>query len=83
MIIYDHPEWMNTHAEAFKKTLLPEVTLFAPAIYFNPPPTKEEVMKHIQELMHPMEALEKLASPIIDLKLIDVKYFSVVERKQT
>jgi len=81
MMIYDHPGWMNTHTEAFNTTLLPEVTLFAPAIYFKPPPTKEEVMKHIQELMHPMEALEKLASPIINLTLIDVKYFSVIQNR--
>jgi hypothetical protein len=78
MLVYDHSQWMNTHAEAFKKTCLPEVIMISPAIYFNATPSDEELAKTIKEAAHPMRALELLASPIIELKLIDVKYFSIL-----
>lgn len=80
MMIYDHETWMEVHASEFEHTRLPEVTLFAPAIYFKPEPTAKELKKAVKEAGHPMQALELLASPLVDLKLIDVKFFSILQK---
>lgn len=81
MIVYDYEEWMNLHAEAFEQTRLPEVTMFVPAIYFSKTPTAEELDQIRKEAAHPMRAIEMLASPLIELTLIDVKFFSVLSMK--
>lgn len=78
MIVYDHQEWMTTHAQAFIETRLPEVTMYVPALYFENTPTTEELEKLYKEAAHPMIALEMLASPIIQLKVIDVSFFSIL-----
>ncbi len=78
MFMYAQNDWMDLHAEAFKKTRLPEVSLFAPAIYVVNKPNPEELEKMMKEAAHPMRALEMLASPLVGLKLIDAKYFSIV-----
>lgn len=77
MLVYDFEAWMECHAKAFETTRLPEVTMFAPALYAQKP-TDEELAKTVKEAAHPLRAIEWLASPIIDLKLIDVKYFSII-----
>lgn len=81
MMVYEHEEWMNLHAEAFVHTRLPEVTMYVPALYFVHTPSAEELEKTVKEAAHPMRALELLASPIIDLKVIDVKFFSILTKK--
>lgn len=80
MMFYDFEVWMEIHAQEFEHTKLPDVTLFAPAIYFNKEPTAKELEKAVKEAGHPMQALELLASPLIDLKLIDVKFFSILQK---
>lgn len=80
MMIYDFEVWMEIHASAFEQVRLPEVPLFAPAIYFNKEPSAKELEKAVKEAGHPMRALELLASPLIDLKLIDVKFFSILQK---
>lgn len=77
MVMYEYENWMNVHSEAFKRCRLPTVMLMAPAIYFNKVPTKEELERELKESMHPLRALEWLASPIIELKLMDVTLFSI------
>jgi len=81
MIAYEYEDWMNIHAEAFKQTRLPEVTMFVPALYFNKKPTPEELEKTIKTAAHPLRAIEMLASPLIGLRLIDVSNFSIVSNK--
>lgn len=80
MMFYDFEDWMEIHAKAFEQTRLPEVTLFAPALYFNKEPSAKELEKAVKDAGHPMKALELLASPLIDLKLIDVKFFSILQK---
>ena len=77
MVVYEYQQWMEIHSEAFKTVRLPEVVMMAPAIYFNKTPTKEELEETIKEAAHPMHALELLASPFVELKLINVSHFSV------
>lgn len=78
MVMYEYEHWMNAQAEAFKRCRLPQVLLLAPAIYFNRVPTQEELDKEMKESMHPLKAMELLASPIVELRLMDVVLFSIV-----
>lgn len=80
MIVYEYENWMNLHAAAFEHTRLPQVTMFVPALYFGKTPTPAELEQAIKEAAHPMRALELLASSIIELKLIDIKYFSILSK---
>lgn len=80
MIVYEYGSWLNLHADAFKQTRLPEVTMFVPAIYFIKVPTSEELEDTVKGAAHPLRAIELLASPIVDLKLIDITYFSILSK---
>jgi len=79
MIAYEYEEWLNTQTPAFEHTRLPEVIMYVPALYIKTP-TAEELRKIIKEAEHPFRAVEFLASPLIELKLIDVNYFSIVRK---
>lgn len=81
MMVYDYEEWLNVHAEAFVHTRLSEVTMYVPALYKVHTPSAEELERTVKEAAHPMRALELLASPLIDLKFIDVKFFSILTKK--
>ena len=81
MIMYDYEEWLEVNAKLFLKTQIPEITMFVPAIYFVNKPTKEELDKMLRESMHPMKAIKTLAMGIISLEIIDVVFFSVLNKK--
>lgn len=78
MVVYEYDSWFVTHNEAFKRVRPNEVTMLAPALYFNQEPTEQELEQACAEAMHPLKAVELLASPVIDLKLLDSKYFSLM-----
>lgn len=78
MITYDYEEWLEMHTEAFKSVRLPDINMFAPAIYFNKKPTETELEELVRTSMHPMRAIEVLAAPIIGLRLLDASVFSVL-----
>lgn len=81
MIMYDYGEWLETNAELFLVTQIPEITLFIPAIYFINKPTEEELNRLVRASAHPMKALKTLAMGIITLEIIDVTYFSIINKK--
>lgn len=81
MLMYEYEEWMELQTKAFEKTQIPEITLFVPALYFNKTPTDEEIEVAAKDGAHPQMALEMLASPLVELRLIDVKYFSIIEKQ--
>ena len=66
---------------AFKeeKNRLPEISLFAPRIYFNAVPSKEEI-DEIEKVMPLFKAHEWFAGQLVGLQLMDVKHFSLLER---
>lgn len=78
MIMYDYAPWLDLHAESFKKVQIPNLTLFAPAIYFEKKPTDEELKRLVSESMHPFEGMTFLVSTIMDLQLLDAKVFSIL-----
>lgn len=80
MIVYEYEDWLNMHTAAFEQCLLSDVTMFAPAIYFAGfVPTAEELEKITREADDPFRAMERLASPLINLQLIDVSTFSILQ----
>ena len=81
MIMYEYNDWLNNNAELFASTQLPEVTLFAPALYFAEKPSDEKLKEFAKDNMHPFQAIEMITSSIIDIALIDVKHFSIINEK--
>lgn len=81
MFFYEYNEWLNLHAKAFKeeKNRLPEISLFAPRIYFNAIPSKEDEQE-IEKVMPVFKAHEWFAGQLVGLQLMDVKHFSLLER---
>lgn len=73
--MYNYNEWLETHAklETFKKQSCPEVTLFAPAIYFAKPEVIED---------DAFKAMELLTAPFINLKLLPINNFSFILPKK-
>lgn len=83
MIKYDYEEWLDINANEFKNAQIPDITMLVPALYFNNKPSDEELAKITKKTMHPMKAIEFLASPLIGLELIDVAYFSIINKPLT
>jgi hypothetical protein len=81
MVVYDYGYWLNLHAKAFESTRLPEVQMFGPAL-LNEDYSDDQLEKITAEAAHPVRALEMLASPLISLKLIDARCFSVISPPQ-
>lgn len=77
MFMYEFEQWLEIQGKAFEHTRVPEVTLFAPALY-SKVPTPEELTAVIREAMHPMQATEMLLANYIELRLLPVSYFSVL-----
>lgn len=73
LIMYDCYTWLEHHSKtsAWKKMTCPEVTLFAPAIYFKP-------KTPLPDNENPFIAMEKLVAIVIGLKLLPVESFSMV-----
>ena len=79
MLMYEYEEWMNIQAKNFETSRMSDVSVFVPALYFGAKPTKAELAELDENAPHPLRAIEMLASPLVDLKLIDVKYFSILK----
>jgi hypothetical protein len=78
LFMYEYEAWMNMHAVAFKDTRLNEVHLIAPALYFNEKPDEKTLKSLVRDAAHPFIAMTMLASPLVGLELIDIRYFSIV-----
>jgi len=97
LMMYEYDPWLSMHynydpsklsADQMKqvlKSLLLDVTLFAPAVYYKKPPTQDEVEEVMKDTHHPLEVIEMMGTTVIGLHLIDVTSFSVIRpaRPQT
>ena len=81
MIMYDYDEWLEVNSELFLRTQIPDITLFAPSLYFVNKPTKEELNKLNLKNINPLQAIETLAKGIVSLELIDISFFSIINEK--
>lgn len=97
LMMYEYDPWLSTHynidpsklttdqMKAVMESLLLDVTLFAPAVYYKKPPTQDEVDEVMKDTHHPLEVIEMMGTTVIGLHLIDVTSFSVIRpaRPQT
>lgn len=97
LMMYEYDPWLSMHynvdpsklsadqMKAVLKSLLLDVTLFAPAVYYKKPPTQDEVEEVMKDTHHPLEVIEMMGTTVIGLHLIDVTSFSVIRpaRPQT
>lgn len=86
MFKYDFHDWLTIQRHAFNRQQLTEVKLLGPALYHVKVPTEEEIQSAIKDIKtHTVsslfEATEVLAMPLIDLNIIDVSHFSVMDPK--
>lgn len=77
MLMYDYETWLNAHGEAWKTTRIQEITVFAPRIHFAKKPTDEELQEILANTVHPFQAIEVITSPLVELRLMDVGFFSI------
>lgn len=79
LILYDYePEWIDVNAKNFEKCGCPQVTLFGPAIYFEKEHTDKEIQEMTDAAMLPFQAVEFHLEPLVGLRLIDSRFFSVL-----
>lgn len=81
MFIYDYNEWLETHYKNIAETLsnrMVDIVLFAPRIL--PVRPIQDTNQHLSDksMADQFANLEKAASPLITLKLLDVRLFSIL-----
>ena len=77
MTMYDYGNWLELQTIALHNTRIPTVSLFAPAIYLCRQPEEEIITFEDGERMHLLAAVEGGTAAFIELKLLDVKIFSI------
>ena len=78
MFMYDYDEWMSLHVEGLKKTSLHDVTLFAPMLYKEKPPTSEDIEELKEAGMNdPFVILSTAVREMIELFFLPINEFSV------
>ena len=76
----EYNAWLDHHRFALHKTKMEHIVLFAPAMFDHDIPTPERMRETLETVgMHPIEMHEQTAKELIDLNLIDIKYFSLVD----
>ena len=80
MLMYDYRSWLECHAvnNAFKTQSCPEVSLIAPAIFFDGPLKLEDKQILEKQKITPFKAVEMIAAPFVNLKLLPVNEFSFI-----
>lgn len=92
MVLYDYDIWTSEHwtpetmrrfvQEGYPLVLCPDVKLIAPAIWFKEPPSARELEEIKRDnLPHPFEAMQKAMETIIDMDLVDIRFFSIPDPK--
>lgn len=81
MIDYEYNNWLETHAEAFKTTRVSEIPFIAPALFYQKTPSEQELIAICKSGGHPFIAIEFMVSVFVKLTLVDVKYFSIIEKE--
>ena len=80
MFMYDYTPWLEVQKHALIKRPMPEVSLFAPAIYFVQTPTEEDLALSQTEFgMNPFQVIQKSLRGGIDLQLLPIELFSIIK----
>jgi hypothetical protein len=79
MVMYDYEHWLQVHQLALISRPIPEVTLFAPALYFVHTPTEEEIAQHQTEFnWGPFESIKRAVRGGIDLQFLAIERYSII-----
>lgn len=78
MFMYYYSDWLEIHSKNnnFRKVLLNEIKVYGPKVYFNRKPNEYEKRKLDRSNTDPFKLVEKMASVLIDLELLDPIIFS-------
>jgi len=91
LFMYDYGSWLRLHRSAFEQIIIPEVTLIGPRIFFEEPPSAEQVQELVDEISREFgdAAAEKVrdfrdafvitSAPMIALHLVDVDMFNLYQ----
>lgn len=81
LIVYEYDQWLELHYKELVKTPLTEIIMCAPAILSQHLSVDQINRIIIEHLVHPIDAKQIAASPMITLRLIDVRYFCMLNAK--
>lgn len=80
MFMYDYEQWLAAQQHAIIKRPIPEVTLYAPALYFAQTPSEETLAElKTQYNWSPFETMERSVRGGILLQLLPPAVFSVIK----
>lgn len=80
MLMYDYGNWLAAQQVALVRQPIPQVSLYAPALYFTETPTDEQVREHTQQFgWPPFEAMEKAVRGGVFLQLLPAEIFSIIK----
>lgn len=83
IVMYDYDGWLSSHVKSFEnpKNRLADTAMFSPALIFKDElPTPEEIAALKAESLTLWQSVEAAASPLIELNILDVEYFSAINR---
>lgn len=76
LVMYDFPDWLRMHGEAFKVTRMPNMIIYAPRL-LEKLPTPEENRKLTEMQLDPFEAARVAASPGFSIRFLTVDMFCI------
>lgn len=78
MFMYDWDYWLeaNTKNASFEKQRIPDVTLYAPKVYKQGEPSKEELAMIAKSKANMFEQFEMMAGPQVGIEFIDIAFYS-------
>lgn len=76
LVMYDFPDWMRMHADAFKEFRMPDLLIYAPQL-LEKLPTPEENKKLLEMNLDPFEASRLAASPAFSIRFLTIDVFSI------
>ena len=79
MTMYDYEAFIRAQGEAMCKTPIREVKLYGPALYNFKIPTFEDLQEFQRLQIDPFNEVRLIASPMIDLELLNISDFSIVD----
>ncbi len=83
IVMYNPTEWFNLHVPEMIRNHLRDITLYIPQIYQNKKPSEQELSKIENETINPFIALEIIMKTLIDVTLLDVSFFSIIDPNQS
>lgn len=79
LTMYDYESFIREHGETMCKLPIRDVKVYGPAIFNTKVPTMEELEELQRRQVDPFSEVRLIASPMVDLELIHISHFSVLD----